>query len=1366
MKKTIKENSMFKAAYENNNIPIVLACDNNWALYLYVTIYSIIYNTSKDYNYDIIILETDIKKKNKAKIISLSENYKNVSIRFYDMNDCIKNIKQSFYLNDYFVSIATYYRLFMPQILKNYGKIIYLDTDIIVNTDLSQLYKIDMEDSIIMATNDIQVIYDVNKKNYSRYKDYDFEQYVKEVLNIKDISTYFQAGVMVIDLNKMRDFNVTEKSIDLLERIKSPTYVDQDILNSVCYNNVKIIPHDWDIVTHKELDDYHHMEGYLPDKLYKHIRGKLKPFIVHYTGTKPWDDYNKKFGELWFNYASQTQIGSEIIQNIINDTNRYLKKFQFKQKEHSFLSNFYRGKKKIKKIKRVLLYKRKVNEYSKFIEKLKQYKEKKYIKTFSTNNFPKISVIMSSYNRAQYIKEAIESILNQTYQDFELIIIDDCSKKETQDVIEKYAQNDKRIIFLKNEHNMGQVLTRNRGLEIAKGEYIAILDDDDISLPTRFEKQVEYMDKNPDIMLSGTDIQTFDGDGTKTSWVDLFDPEIISVLINFYNPFCASTLIFRNDFIKKHNIKYDNSVCHAEDYDLYRQFLVAGGKISNLPQVLVKYRVHNQSITHNKKSQKIQILALEKVKQRLLSRFFDNKTVKKIIKTINFSFYYPNNKKDICKYLMLMKKNNNNKIVNNDSIDRAIELICGKSSIMDIFFSSNDNYSQYLCVSIASILINSLPIENFNFYVLDGGIQDKNKEKILNLKKIKNFNIEFIKVDDNLFKDCDITSDCLHISKQTYYRYIIPKLKPQIKKCLYLDCDIIVNDSLNELWNINLEDNYVAAVEDLFLLTDEDAKRLNVNHYFNAGVLLINNELWIKDNISELLFENTLKIKDKIRWVDQCVLNYTFKDKVLFISPKYNLQHSAYKDTKYNIYNKDQIDFAQKSPIIIHYSGSDKPWSKKCTHHLWKQYYKYLKYTPYKNIYYTYKFKKFIKSFFKSIFSIQNIECYKLVKFFGLKFYIKNKQKEYMLKLENDIKNDIKNIEHLINRNKVYIDDIDIKIKKNMLQNSKLWDAQWYLKTYGYNYYKTQALDYYIETGWKQKESPSKYFNTEYYLLKYGNTLNDEIPVIHYLTKGKYWCYYLDNKNNYKSKFDKQNIQNYLEYKNNRNAKGVIYTCITNDYDDIYEIETYKYVNKDWDYVCFTDNQEHIEQKQIGIWQIKPLVYKESDNTRNNRWHKLHPHILFPEYEKSIYIDANINILSDKLFNIINKKNTNIVLPEHFNTSCIYQELNWALNSGIDNYDIISEQYELIKNSNMPKNYGFTENNLIYRKHNEKNVIDLMDEWWYMVSNYSKRDQLSFVYLLWKRQIDIEDITFKNTRIDDESFYVFDHKKTREHVHA
>ncbi len=379
------------------------------------------------------------------------------------------------------------------------------------------------------------------------------------------------------------------------------------------------------------------------------------------------------------------------------------------------------------------------------------------------------------------------------------------------------------------------------------------------------------------------------------------------------------------------------------------------------------------------------------------------------------------------------------------------------------------------------------------------------------------------------------------------------------------------------------------------------------------------------------------------------------------------------------------------------------------------------------------------------------------------------KRKNFIKKIKKYVLSTIFKDNSEENYNVYKILGIRFKFKKNnkftykqLCLNSKYWNPSWYLKTYRHDFYKFEAINYYLEKGWREGESPSQYFNSKYYINKYN--IKDEIPLIHYLTKGKYLCCYPDNKNNFKSNFDEKNIQNYLEYKKQRTSKGVIYTCITSDYDDINEIKAYKFINKDWDYVCFTDNQGQIEKGQIGIWQMRPLVYNESDNTRKNRWHKFHPHILFPQYSQSIYIDANINILTSNIFDIINNSENNLLLPEHFNTPCIYKEFQWALSNNIDNKDNIEKLYEIIKKSNMPINYGFTENNLIYRKHNEKDIVDLMDEWWYLLKNYAKRDQLSFVWLLWKRGIEIEDITFKNTRIDTDNFYVFDHKKSREKV--
>ena len=242
---------------------------------------------------------------------------------------------------------------------------------------------------------------------------------------------------------------------------------------------------------------------------------------------------------------------------------------------------------------------------------------------------------------------------------------------------------------------------------------------------------------------------------------------------------------------------------------------------------------------------------------------------------------------------------------------------------------------------------------------------------------------------------------------------------------------------------------------------------------------------------------------------------------------------------------------------------------------------------------------------------------------------------------------------------------------------------------------------------------------------------------------------------------DISRIESYLAYKPSRKAKSILYTCITNDYDDIEAIKTYKYVNPDWDYVCFTDNQEHINQGQIGIWEIRPLQFNELDNVRNNRWHKLNPHILFPEYGESIYIDPNINILTDFLFKLIRKKNLPFLEPYHYLNTCIYQEYKDVLQAKLDKDSIILEEFELIKKEGMPKRYGFGENNLLYRKHNLPEIAAIDNEWWNMVVNYSKRDQLSLAYILWKHNIKIKKMTFKNTRADKDNFYVFAHKKGR-----
>ncbi len=242
-------------------------------------------------------------------------------------------------------------------------------------------------------------------------------------------------------------------------------------------------------------------------------------------------------------------------------------------------------------------------------------------------------------------------------------------------------------------------------------------------------------------------------------------------------------------------------------------------------------------------------------------------------------------------------------------------------------------------------------------------------------------------------------------------------------------------------------------------------------------------------------------------------------------------------------------------------------------------------------------------------------------------------------------------------------------------------------------------------------------------------------------------------------RIDNQAINSYLANKKTRKASSVIYTCITNGYDDIREIACPGYINPDWDYICFTDDAEDIAAGHIGIWEIKPLAFNQLDNTRNNRWHKMHPHVLFPEYNESIYIDANIDILSPYLFNAIRDIGMPFILPRHPTRNCIYQEFDFVLSEFLDNPRKILQERRLVSSSGMPKNYGLTENGILYRRHNEPSVIAMMREWWEMIEKYSRRDQLSLAWLLWKNGMQISDISIPNARFLANDFCVFPHRR-------
>ena len=218
-----------------------------------------------------------------------------------------------------------------------------------------------------------------------------------------------------------------------------------------------------------------------------------------------------------------------------------------------------------------------------------------------------------------------------------------------------------------------------------------------------------------------------------------------------------------------------------------------------------------------------------------------------------------------------------------------------------------------------------------------------------------------------------------------------------------------------------------------------------------------------------------------------------------------------------------------------------------------------------------------------------------------------------------------------------------------------------------------------------------------------------------------------------------------IDYLTNYNYKKnkVLYTCITGGYEDLLLQE---YLNPEWDYICFTDSEKLLRYKNYGAWQIRKLEFNKLNNALNNRWHKTHPHILFPDYEESIYIDGNIILTDGQVFDEILNKKMNLVLPEHWKDDCIYNEIERVRENCFDTNENLLKVKNFLLMNNFPVHYGLNENNLIYRRHNDSKIIRIMNDWWSFIKEYSKRDQLSLSYVLWKNGIKPSEIKIRNLR--------------------
>lgn len=289
---TDPQDSVLEPAFKENSVPVVFAANDKFVPMFAACFQSLIDHASPQNNYDVVLIESDVTKDNKRELAAMAAPYENVSLRFYDPGRLLQNYKLKANAH---ISVETYYRFLIQDILPSYDKVLYLDCDMIIKADVAELYHTDISDYMLAAVRDADFLGQINGANPKT------KAYCQHEFKMKNPYNYFQAGVLLFNEKEMR------KAYSLSEWLTFAShpylYNDQDVLNLHCEGRVKYLDMKWNLIT--DCDHYRvkNVICFAPDSVQKeYARAHENPSIIHYAGyMKPWhrptEDYAHEFWE-------------------------------------------------------------------------------------------------------------------------------------------------------------------------------------------------------------------------------------------------------------------------------------------------------------------------------------------------------------------------------------------------------------------------------------------------------------------------------------------------------------------------------------------------------------------------------------------------------------------------------------------------------------------------------------------------------------------------------------------------------------------------------------------------------------------------------------------------------------------------------------------------------------------------------------------------------------------------------------------------------------------------------------------------------------------------------------------------------------
>ena len=291
-------------AFDQNSIPVVFAANNNFVPMFAACMQSVIDNSNKKYNYDLVLLHTDISSENQNTLFRMVDHLTNVSLRFFNVGKLVSNYKLKANAH---ISVETYYRFLIQDVLPTYKKILYLDCDLIANADVAELYNINIDGYMLAATRDPDFLGQINGANP------DTQIYCKEKFHMKNPYNYFQAGVLLLNNEEMKKAHTLQEWLTFASQPYKDN--DQDVLNLYCEGKVKYIDMAWNMIT--DCDHYRvsHVIIYAPAYIQKaYEKAHSNPKLIHYAGfMKPWYNPTEDYAHYFWNFSRKTPFYEELL---------------------------------------------------------------------------------------------------------------------------------------------------------------------------------------------------------------------------------------------------------------------------------------------------------------------------------------------------------------------------------------------------------------------------------------------------------------------------------------------------------------------------------------------------------------------------------------------------------------------------------------------------------------------------------------------------------------------------------------------------------------------------------------------------------------------------------------------------------------------------------------------------------------------------------------------------------------------------------------------------------------------------------------------------------------------------------------------